>query len=287
MILILGGVIFYRVEKIKSQMQNTLNQTLQDYNEKLKSRNIELKFSPFVCEGLLNIGCKSSEIALLEKGEELLKSSNNVVGLKDFDFKSVTLYSSSFLDYAHNGDLKDYFEVLVPRELNFSSKLILDSPNTVLGKTSLKFQSKNLLYLVEIDSHLVSEKLQDFGILNYIKVEESPNDPIYVDQMSFEVESMDFSRALYEVAKKQYGDLSFSDYKALVALMAGLSARQFSAIKEIQEAIKGIRQLAIGEQKKLKISIFPKKEFCVTCPWDANSLEEIAKDFTLTVETRE
>ncbi|MCE3046869.1 hypothetical protein [Helicobacter kayseriensis] len=285
-ILTLGGVVFYRAEKIKVQMQDALNETLQDYNNKLREHHAKLEFSPFICGGFLSIECKSSEIVLLEKGEEILKATNNIVGLKDFDFKSITLYSSSALDYVRSGDLRGYFEVLMPKELNFSSKLILDSSNTILGKTNLALQSKNLSYVVEIDSHLISKKLQDFGILNYIKVGETLDDPIYLDHMKLELKSMDLSRALYEVAKEQYGKLSFSDYKALVALMTGLSARQFGTTKEVRELFRGIKQLVIGQQGELKISISPKKEFCITCSWD-RSFEEIINEFVWSIEAKE
>lgn len=273
----LSGAVVYQVNKLKKQTQTTLNQSFKNYSLTLEKRNIGFYFSPFECEGLLHIQCKSPKAIFLSENALLFSLSSLSFSLKDFDAKSLRADFGFEVDEVQKSqDLEDYFEVLMPERVKGSIELSLQSKTDILAQTSVNFIAKNLDYNIQFDSKLTSEKFKDKGLLKN-PFENLSDEPIRFIKMDLQLLAKDLSPALFEVIKKQYGgNLAFQDYQGLLAFLIALGKDQFSSSLTMQQMIQGVGELALGDKQQLHISLIAQEEICLNCqPFTLDRLQSV------------
>lgn len=273
----LSGAVIYQVNKLKKQTQTTLNQSFKNYSMTLEKRNVNLYFSPFECEGLFRIHCKSPKAIFISENTLLFSLSDLSLVLKDFDTQGVSANFGFEIDEVQKSQgLEDYFEVLMPERVRGSIRLNLQSKTDILAQTHIQLMARKLDYNIEFDSKLTSEKIKDRGLLKN-PFENLLDGPIKFVKMEFELIAKDLSPALFEVIKKQYGEnLSLQDYQGILAFMVALAKDQFSSSMRAQQFIQGIGDLALGNKEKLHFYFTPSEEVCLNCqPLRMDRLESI------------
>lgn len=262
----LSGAVAYQMNKLKKQTQTALNQSLQNYSMTLEKKNIGFYFSPFECEGLFQIQCKSSKAIFLRDNILLLSLSSLFFSLENFDSKSLKAgFGFGVDDMQKDQNLDDYFEALMPEKVKGFIRLSLESKTDLLAETNVDFIAKNLNYKLQFDSKLTSEKLKEKGLFKY-PFEDFSEDPIRFVKMDFILFAKSLDSALFEVIKKQYGgDISREDYRGFLAFMIALGQDQFSFSPVIKQAIQGLGELALGDKQKLHLSSIAKEEICLNC----------------------
>lgn len=262
----LSGAVIYQVNKIKKQTQATLNQTFKNYSMTLEEKNINLYFSPFECEGLFRIHCKSPKAIFISENALLFSLSNLSLALRDFDTRGVSANFGFEIDEVQKSQgLEDYFVALAPERVKGFVRLNLQSKTDILAQTRVQLVAKNLDYNIHFDSKLTSEKIKDRGLLKN-PFENLLDEPIEFVKMELQLISKDLSPALFEVIKKQYGEnLSFQDYQGLLAFMIALAKDQFSSSARAQQFIQGLGDLALGNKQQLHLYFTPLEKVCLNC----------------------
>lgn len=276
-VMFLGGAVIYQINKIKKQTQVVLNQSFKSYSHRLERKNINFYFSPFECEGLFRIQCKSSKAVILRENALLFSLSELFLSLRDFDSQSFNIdFRFGLDDMQISQDLEDYSEILMPKNIRGSIKLTFQPKIGILAETNVEFLAKKLDYKIQFDSRFVSDKLRDRGIFKD-SLENLFNDPIKFIKMDLQLLAKGLSPALFEVIKKQYGEkISFQDYQGLLAFMVALGRDQFSYSSTMQKIINDVGELALGDKQQLHLYFVGQEEICLNCqPFTIEGLKSI------------
>lgn len=276
----LVGFCIFKMHGFKQKFEETLNDNLAQISQEVALNEAELDYTPFQCQGLFFIECKSSYVSFTPLGfkEAVFSSRNLTLSLKEIDFKSITLGAESQLQYTHLGDLQEYAQAFLPNDFQLDLTIKPQDTKSYTMHTKLLLNAKNAQYTEEFTSLIDSPKVQELGLFRHIGSLAFLDEGMQIKNLELSLISKNLSDTLFEIAQSKYGkSLNRKAYNALAAFLAGASIQPYSKkpyYTEIRDLVGGLLEIVTGDQNKMQVSISPKNDQSIQTSQDLDTMLE-------------
>lgn len=219
----LGIVVSLKSKDIKERVEQTLNQNFENFAD---NANIIESWEPFVCSGIINVGCYSKNINLNADG--LLWSLKGVgidIGDVDDDTMKATFNIKDIQPQIDKEEDKDEYavkslELLKPFFPNkITCEVSLEKEKSILFGEYVKcdIRAKNAVYEINGGGAYMLDKFKDLNVAQILEefylpllVDDDYNDErlLYsLDNIGIKVQDNGFSDDLYQIYKEQSANL--------------------------------------------------------------------------------